>query len=190
LDDADIEEAFVKGSGPGGQKINKVRNCVQLKHLPTGVMVSCQDGRSLVANRAIARKLLEKKVEYETFGADSRIGKSITKKQKQKQQNRRRARLKYHAATNENGPCPEQQIAEEVGGRKPPLEQAHGKDGDLSPSAKVQLMQEDQEDSYEDEDEEGNYDDDDEEVEGGVEENMVTQQLGFVSLGEYLKQGK
>jgi len=96
LDDGDVEEAFVKGSGPGGQKINKVRNCVQLKHLPTGIMVSCQDGRSLAANRAIARKQLEKKVELAMHGADSRLGKAIKKKQKQKQKSTQRARLKYH----------------------------------------------------------------------------------------------
>jgi protein subunit release factor B len=39
LNEWDLEEKFVKGSGPGGQKINKCRHCVQLKHLPTGIMV-------------------------------------------------------------------------------------------------------------------------------------------------------
>lgn len=51
-----------KGSGPGGQKINKVRNCVQLTHVPSGVSVSCQDSRELHANRNIARKRLKEKV--------------------------------------------------------------------------------------------------------------------------------
>ena len=103
LNDTDVEEAFVKGSGPGGQKINKVRNCVQLKHLPTGIMVSCQDGRTLGANRAIARKQLEKKVEFATLGADSRLGKAIKKKQKQKQKSKQRARLKYHSDPVDSG---------------------------------------------------------------------------------------
>ena len=58
----DLEENFVKGSGNGGQKINKVRNCVQLRHVPSGITVSCQDSRSLTTNRSIARKLLKKKV--------------------------------------------------------------------------------------------------------------------------------
>ena len=106
LIDGDLTEAFVKGRGPGGQKINKVRNCVQLTHLPTGLTGSCQDGRSLVANRAIARKQLEKKVEHGALGADSRIGKAIAKKQKQKQQKKRRARLKYHTGL-EAGPPPD-----------------------------------------------------------------------------------
>ncbi len=51
-----------QGSGPGGQKINKVRNCVQLTHIPSGVSVSCQDSRELHANRHIARKRLKEKV--------------------------------------------------------------------------------------------------------------------------------
>lgn len=36
ITDVDIEESFVKGSGPGGQKINKTSSCVVLKHKPTG----------------------------------------------------------------------------------------------------------------------------------------------------------
>ena len=40
LKDEDIEENFVKGSGPGGQKINKTNSKVQLKHIPTGIVVS------------------------------------------------------------------------------------------------------------------------------------------------------
>jgi RF-1 domain len=41
LDDSEFREAFVKGSGPGGQKINKIRSCVQLTHIATGIQVSC-----------------------------------------------------------------------------------------------------------------------------------------------------
>ncbi|CAN0065547.1 unnamed protein product, partial [Discosporangium mesarthrocarpum] len=57
----DIEENFTKGRGPGGQKINKVRNCVQLTHRPTGIMVSCQESRELGVNRGIAKKILREK---------------------------------------------------------------------------------------------------------------------------------
>ena len=34
--EADVEEQFVRGHGPGGQAVNKTKNCVVLKHLPTG----------------------------------------------------------------------------------------------------------------------------------------------------------
>jgi len=36
LNETDLEEQFVNGSGPGGQKLNKTHNCVVLKHKPTG----------------------------------------------------------------------------------------------------------------------------------------------------------
>lgn len=35
IDDADVEEQFVRGHGPGGQAVNKTNNCVVLKHLPS-----------------------------------------------------------------------------------------------------------------------------------------------------------
>jgi protein subunit release factor B len=58
VSDGDLVERFIKGSGPGGQKINKSASCVYLKHVPTGTEVKCQDGRSLDHNRAEARRLL------------------------------------------------------------------------------------------------------------------------------------
>lgn len=36
IDEKDLEEQFVSGSGPGGQNVNKSTNCVVLKHKPTG----------------------------------------------------------------------------------------------------------------------------------------------------------
>ncbi len=47
----DVEERFVRGSGPGGQKINKTSSTVWLRHGPTGVEVRCQAERSQAANR-------------------------------------------------------------------------------------------------------------------------------------------
>ena len=58
---ADIDEAFVRGSGHGGQKINKTSSAVQLKHLPTGTMVKFQKFRQRSINRIMAlRELLWK----------------------------------------------------------------------------------------------------------------------------------
>jgi len=54
----DLLEKFVKGSGSGGQKINKTSSCVFLKHLPTGVCIKCQMDRSRELNRYLARKEL------------------------------------------------------------------------------------------------------------------------------------
>ncbi|KAI0086639.1 RF-1 domain-containing protein [Irpex rosettiformis] len=59
----DLEESFVRGSGPGGQSINKTENNVQLLHKPTGIRVTCQQTRSLAENRHIARKILRDKLD-------------------------------------------------------------------------------------------------------------------------------
>ncbi len=57
----DVTERFVRGSGPGGQKINKTSAVVHLRHEPTGVDVRMQRERSQAANRALAwEELCEK----------------------------------------------------------------------------------------------------------------------------------
>lgn len=63
LEDKDLEEKFVKGFGPGGQKTNKSNNCVILKHLPTEEVVKCHDAREQSTNRGIARKLLRERLD-------------------------------------------------------------------------------------------------------------------------------
>jgi protein subunit release factor B len=50
----DLDEYFVRGSGAGGQKINKTSSTVCLRHRPTGLEVRCQRERSQAANREIA----------------------------------------------------------------------------------------------------------------------------------------
>jgi protein subunit release factor B len=60
----DITERFVRGSGPGGQKINKTSSTVHLRHEPTGVEVRVQRERSQAANRELAwAELCEKLLE-------------------------------------------------------------------------------------------------------------------------------
>ena len=59
----DVDERFVRGSGPGGQKINKTSSTVALRHAPTGVEVRCQAERSQAANREAAWADLCEKLE-------------------------------------------------------------------------------------------------------------------------------
>lgn len=59
----DVEEKFVRGSGPGGQKINKTSSTVWLRHGPTGTEVRCQRERSQTANRETAWAELCAKLE-------------------------------------------------------------------------------------------------------------------------------
>ena len=60
---ADVEEKFVRGTGPGGQKINKTSSTVWLRHGPTGVEVRCQRERSQAVNRDVAWLELCEKLE-------------------------------------------------------------------------------------------------------------------------------
>lgn len=54
----ELEESFIRSSGPGGQNVNKVETAVFLRHIPTGVVVKCQKFRSQEQNRKKARELL------------------------------------------------------------------------------------------------------------------------------------
>ena len=84
LDDKDIVETFCRGSGPGGQKINKSMNKVRLRHIPTGATVAVQEQRDLTTNRSLARKLLRDKVDLIVNGSNSKIARRISKIQKRK----------------------------------------------------------------------------------------------------------
>ncbi|OBZ75329.1 putative peptide chain release factor C12orf65, mitochondrial [Grifola frondosa] len=63
LKEEDLEESFVRGSGPGGQSVNKTENNVQILHKPTGLRVACQETRSLKQNRKLARRILLDKLD-------------------------------------------------------------------------------------------------------------------------------
>jgi protein subunit release factor B len=95
LREEDVEEKFVKGSGNGGQKINKVRNNVFLKHIPTGLFVQCQKTRSLDDNRRIARKLLIQKLDDHINGVNSKKNLKIEKQKKKKARKKAKSRQKY-----------------------------------------------------------------------------------------------
>ena len=70
---AEVEERFVRGSGPGGQKINKTSSTVWLRHGPTGLEVRCQRERSQTANRELAWLELVGKLEARARAAVSAV---------------------------------------------------------------------------------------------------------------------
>jgi protein subunit release factor B len=90
----DIEETFVRGSGPGGQHVNKTSTCVVLVHRPSGISVRCQASRSQGLNRFYARRILVEKIERQQLGEASAEQQRIEKIRRQKRKRSRRAKAK------------------------------------------------------------------------------------------------
>lgn len=109
----DLEEQFVRGSGPGGQKTNKTSNCVVLKHIPTGIflipatfyllaiffylgiVVKCHESRLQQENRELAKSSLVRKLDNLINGDYSvDAQKKIMKDKKSSVNHHRRAKLR------------------------------------------------------------------------------------------------
>jgi len=99
----DISEYFVRGSGKGGQKINKTSSTVLLRHAPTGIEVRCQKHLEQSKNRLSAYKLLILKIEEKIKGAESVRAKKIFKLRKQKIKRSKRAKAKMIDAKKRRG---------------------------------------------------------------------------------------
>ena len=81
---SDVEEKFIRGAGPGGQKINKTSSTVWLRHHPTGVEVRAQRERSQAANREIAWAELCTKLETALRQAEAQRRSDVERERRRK----------------------------------------------------------------------------------------------------------
>ena len=94
LREADLEESFIRGSGSGGQKINKTSSCVYLRHRPSGIEVKCQQERSQSLNRYLARRELCDRWEARLKGAALARQQEAEKIRRQKRRRSRRQKAR------------------------------------------------------------------------------------------------
>ncbi|KAJ9065500.1 hypothetical protein DSO57_1018951 [Entomophthora muscae] len=109
----DLKEKFIKGSGNGGQAINKTNSCVEITHIPTGIVIQCQKTRSQAQNRKIARKLLLEKLDDHINGKLSKSALKAAKVLKQKKKQRKRALTKMHGPKSSKTPKEDQEESED-----------------------------------------------------------------------------
>ncbi len=85
----DLEESFILGGGPGGQKTNKTSSVVRLAHAPSGMAVRCGETRSRETNRWLARRMLAEAILAREKG---RATAEQQRREKVRRQKRRRSR--------------------------------------------------------------------------------------------------
>ena len=94
VDEDDLDESFVLGGGPGGQKTNKTSSTVRLFHAPSALSVRCGETRSRETNRWLARRMLAEAILERERGRKSA---ERSRREKVRRQKRRRSRRQKQA---------------------------------------------------------------------------------------------
>jgi len=103
----EVEERFVRGTGAGGQKINKTSSTVWLRHRPTGVEVRCQRERSQTVNRLLAWMELAEKLDWrrQESANQARTARELVRRQKRQKSRGQKVRMieaKKHRAKHKS----------------------------------------------------------------------------------------
>lgn len=94
INDSDLVEKFIIGSGKGGQNLHKTASMVYLKHVPSNIEIKCQDTRFREDNRYFARLRLCEKLNALYFAEKSKKEQEREKIKRQKKRRSRRAQKK------------------------------------------------------------------------------------------------
>jgi len=94
IQEADLVEKFILGSGKGGQKRNKTASTVYLKHVPSGLEIKCQESRSREDNRYFARERLCEKLHVLVSDEQTKEQQQIEKIKRQKKRRSRKTKQK------------------------------------------------------------------------------------------------
>jgi protein subunit release factor B len=78
-----VEESFIHSGGHGGQNVNKVATCVQLRYAPASILIKLQEHRTQAANRLAAWKLLAEQLQRlrERQAAERKAARELKRRQ-------------------------------------------------------------------------------------------------------------